>query len=686
MEPIPVDSAVGSIDAGVRPTAPAPSKGVRIGASSAGLVGGLVAIAGFTLPWFVFVVAISLGCRAPLQIELYGLAGAALAVGSVGDGPAAGSIAALACAVAIVIICIASLRRPTLRRARLLLMAAIIGIGALCIVGALATRGQITPKNLIYAAYLGFGIGFWITIGGLLLSWISGAILHAAMRPSRKYAVVADLAFAALGIAGLLTAGTIAITERPAPYPALSCAQAPSATPGSKLAYFTSADGLYALDAATGRLQWRCRNPLGGIVTAGPPALAASGPIVASLDGYVYAVRATDGAILWRADIGGRGRYVYQTPSIAPIVADEVVYGVNGANKLYALRASDGARLWSAEVTPPTVWRATSLLVTDEALLYLANDNSRPHLTALDSQGGHLLWQSLNPMSNGYPYGYPFYAFAGAVYDEEIDPQTREVFLVAHAVADGVTRWRYQLTTEGAEPTPSIFTVADGGVYLETRAPVAPGASSPTTPHVIALRARDGAVLWSTAAPDGASEQAKGAPSVGAQTYGAIMLLGGRIYLVVAWPQYTAGITLYGFDARRGSVLWRADKSYPSPPPAPVGVFSQIALVPTNGAIYLLDPFTTVERLDPQVGGVQWRRNLAASTPGGGVATAALYAGSVDATVASATGAGLLYVVNTRITALDPESSAIRWRYTPETPTTPYMVQSRFISSPTFAP
>lgn len=702
MEPVPEDSAgARPIDAGARPAVPAPSRGVRIGASSAGLVGGLVAIAGFTLPWFVFVVAISLGCRAPLQIELYDLAGAALALGSAGDGPKAASIAALICAVTVVIICIALLRRPTLRRARLLLMAAVIGIGALCIVGALATRGQIAPKNLVYVAYLGFGIGFWITIGGLLLSWVSGAILHAAMRPSRRFAVIADMAFAALGIVGLLTAGTIAITERPAPYPALTCAQAPSATPGAKLAYFTSADGLYALDAATGRLQWRCRNPLGGIVTAGPPALAASGPIVASRDGYVYAVRATVGAILWRADIGGRGRYVYQTPSVAPIVANGVIYGVNGANKLYALRASDGARQWSAEVTPPAAWPAAPLLVEDGALLYLANDNSRPHLTVLDSQSGRLLWRSLDPLPNGYPF-YPYYPFAnaqngvlqlddaGVIYDEEIDLQTQALFLVAHGVADGATRWRYQLTMEGAEPTPSVFTVADGSVYLETRTPVAPGASGQTAPHVIALRARDGAVLWSTAAPDGASGQASGQAGVGVQTYGAITVKGGRIYLIVVWPQYTSGITMYDFDAQRGSVLWRADKSYPSPPQGPVGAFSQTALVPLDGAIYLLDPFTNVERLDPQEGGVQWQRNLAASTLGGGVARAALSAGSADATGASATGVGLLYVVNTRITALDPVSGAIRWRYTPETPTTPYTMQypATFpaISSPAFPP
>jgi outer membrane protein assembly factor BamB len=656
-----------------------------------GLVGGLGAIAGFVLPWFVFVVAISMGCRAPLQIELYELGGAALALGSAGDGPAAASIAALVCAVIVVIICIASLRRPTLRRARLLLMVAVIGIGALSVVGALATRGQITPAGLTYVAYLGFGVGFWITIGGLLLSWVSGAVLHTAMRPNRKFEVAADMAFAALGIVGLLASGAIAITERPAPYPTLTCSQATSqstaSTPGASRAYFTSADGLYALDAATGRLQWRCRNPLGGIVTVGPPALAASGPIVASRDGYVYAVRAADATILWRADIGGRGRFVNQTPSIAPIVANGVIYGVNGANRLYALRASDGVSLWPSQVKPPpAAWPGTPVLLAGGALLYLANNDFRPHLTALDSQSGRLLWQTVNPLSFGYPT-YPFDSAQngavqlggpGVIYDEELDLPSTELFLVAHAVADGATQWRYQLTMKGDQPTPSAFTVANGAIYLETRTPAAPGVGGQVTPHVVALRARDGALLWSTAAPDGASERYGQL----IQTHDAILFESGRISLTVTWSQYQPGITLYSFDARRGSVLWRDDNAYQAPPTSPPGEFSQTALVPMDGAVYLLDPFSTVERLDAQGGVVQWRRDVATATLSGGVASAALAAG--------AAGPGLLYVVSVQIVALDPESGAVRWRYTPETPTTPYTLQNptslSAVSSPTFSP
>ncbi len=696
IEPIPADSektrSIGaSARSDVRSAAMPSSKGVRIGASSVGLVGGLGAIAGFVLPWFVFVAAVSMGCRAPLQIKLYELGGAALMFGSSGDLPAVVSIAALVCAVIVVITCIASLRRPTLRRARLLLMAAVIGIGALSVVGALATRGQTTPKGLIYVAYLGFGIGFWITIGGLLLSWVSGALLHAAMRPTRKFELVADMAFAALGIVGLLASGAIAITERPASYPALTCSQATSQAtapaPGASHVYFTSADGLYALDAATGRLQWRCRNPLGGIVTIGPPALAASGPIVASRDGYVYAVRASDATILWRADIGWRSVYVNQSPSIAPIVANGAVYGVNGANRLYALRASDGASLWTPQVAPPpAAWPGAPVLLAGGALLYLANSNFRPHLTALDSQSGRLLWQTINPLSIGYPI-YPFNSAhdgglqlgdPGVIYDEEVDLPSTEYFLVAHAIADGATLWRYQLTMKGGQPTPSAFTVANGAVYLETRTPVASSDSDQVTPHVVALRARDGALLWSTAAPNGASERYGQL----IQTRGTVVYDSGRIYLADSWSQYQPGITLYGFDAQRGSVLWRDDPTYQAPPNAPPGNFAQTALVSMGDAAYLLDPFSSVERLDGQGGVVQWRRDVATATPGGGVASAVLVAGSV--------GPSQLYVVSTQIAALDPTSGAVRWRYTPETPTTPYTFQYpaslSAISSPTVAP
>jgi len=398
-------------------------------------------------------------------------------------------------------------------------------------------------------------------------------------------------------------------------------------------------------------------------------------------------VRAADATILWRADIGGRGVNVIQTPSIAPIVTNGAIYGVNGANRLYALRASDGASLWSPQVTPPpATWPGAPVLLAGGALLYLANNNFRPHLTALDSQSGRLLWQTINPLSIGYP-GNPFDSAQdgglqlggpGVIYDEEVDLPSTEYYLVAHAVADGATLWRYQLTMKGDQPTPGAFTVANGVVYLETRMPVASSVSGQATPHVVALRARDGALLWSTAAPDGASERYGQL----IQTQGTVVYDSGRIYLAVAWSQYQPGITLYGFDAQRGSVLWRDDTTYQAPPNAPPGHFSQTALVPMGGAAYLLDPLSTVERIDAQGGVVQWRRDVATATLGGGVASAVLVAGSV--------GPGQLYVVSTQIAALDPKIGAVRWRYTPETPTTPYTLQNTAsrsaISSPTFAP
>ncbi len=61
-------------------------------------------------------------------------------------------------------------------------------------------------------------------------------------------------------------------------------------------------------------------------------------------------------AILWHTDVGGRGTATSQKPNVAPIIADGLVFGVNGAGRVYALRASDGARAWSSDIAPPMAW------------------------------------------------------------------------------------------------------------------------------------------------------------------------------------------------------------------------------------------------------------------------------------------------------------------------------------------
>ena len=612
MEPLDPPPASGADAAfsgpNAAPSEQRPNWGARIG-PGIGAVGGLGALAGFLLPWFIFVVAIA-NCHMPLQIELYDVVGAALALNLAGAAPMALALVALVCALVILIVCLMALARPTARRANLLLLLALIGLAALSLLAMLASAGQMTPRNLSYAVYLGLGPGFWLTVGALLLAWVGGAVLRAAMRPRAWGRPITEGALAALGVLGLLGAGAAAIVVRPAPYPSLTCARQAPLAPDARALYLTSADAVYALDAATGRTLWRCRNPLGGIVTNGPPALDAGALIVASRDGYVYAIRASDAAILWRANVGEQHQYVTSQPSIAPIVAQGVIYGVNGAEEVYALRARDGAQLWLQQDGATFASRSSRLLLAGDVLVYLTNLSGTLHMAALDSHSGRLLWQATDrvPIAYFLDIAAPSNVqVAGALlYAEEIDEQTSRLTLTARATTDGAIRWRHALPTQAnGAPTASAFTLADDAVYLEARPPSATPNATASAPRLVALRATDGSPLWSVAVPDGASAQLAQSPQSEQflNTYIGVASNGESVYVTVSWRANAAGDTVYAVDARRGAVRWRYDAS--QPPSTLLHLPPHLALTP--GSVYLLDSFNSVAALDARTGAVRWQ-------------------------------------------------------------------------------
>jgi outer membrane protein assembly factor BamB len=128
---------------------------------------------------------------------------------------------------------------------------------------------------------------------------------------------------------------------------------------GDGRVYFgSSADGkVYCLDATTGREVW-------SIFTAAPvrfaPALWSDRVLVASDDGYLYALAAKDGSLLWKRRGGprdelllGNDRLVSRWPARGgPVVVDDIVYFAAGiwpseGIYLYALDPATGKVLWS---------------------------------------------------------------------------------------------------------------------------------------------------------------------------------------------------------------------------------------------------------------------------------------------------------------------------------------------------
>lgn len=131
---------------------------------------------------------------------------------------------------------------------------------------------------------------------------------------------------------------------------------------GGLLFFGSSADDtLYALDAATGKTRWT-------FCTDGPIRLA---PVawkqqvfVASDDGFLYCLAASDGHLMWKFRGGPRSRMVLGNDRMTsawparggPVVSDGVIYFGAGVwptdgFHLHALDARNGKRLWSNRKT-----------------------------------------------------------------------------------------------------------------------------------------------------------------------------------------------------------------------------------------------------------------------------------------------------------------------------------------------
>jgi outer membrane protein assembly factor BamB len=350
-------------------------------------------------------------------------------------------------------------------------------------------------------------------------------------------------------------------------------------------------NAVYALRVSDGSLLWRFNtnvsvddSPLvaNGVVYV--RANVAQGP--GYLAGYVFALRASDGTLLWRFT---RGNYVS-----TPTVVNGVAYVGSGDGTLSALRASDGTLLWRY-TTKGTV--DDSPLVVNGVVLVNANVDQGPaYLYALRASDGSLLWRYATPQG----FAYMPTVVNGVAYTDAPEG------LVALRVSDGTLLWRYSRVSTGTGF--SFMTVLNGIVYtigtkfssvaldavsdhtggylLQTNAAIVP--SKEKTPFksavasVYALRASDGALLWQYSMNNGKDN------------WGTFLsVVNGVVYVGANVDVDTNYI--YALQASNGSLLWRSTTK---------DALSS-ALV-TNGIIYVGSD-GTMYALRASDGSVFWR-------------------------------------------------------------------------------
>jgi outer membrane protein assembly factor BamB len=301
---------------------------------------------------------------------------------------------------------------------------------------------------------------------------------------------------------------------------------------------------VYALAATDGSTRWHVTFPgCFNMVGSGYPRLLAGGVLYVAVSGHdcapsgwVYALRASDGAVLWRTPFepdvlptlaltGG----ALLVASSTEFIVDQVVHE---QALLTALRPSDGARLWRVQLSISPFY-----LATEDGIVVV---NGQEELEALRASDGTRLW-----ITSGTRYTNALPVIAnGLVYMSGEDG-----YLYALRLPDGAVQWRIAAGTGTGVFAPSVPAVVENTVYW--------GAG----PFLYALDSRTGALghvyhLF----PDDEGSAAEGVIFV----YSPPTVADGALFVATQATQVCGVIygcpvqppTLYALDAATGSELW----------------------------------------------------------------------------------------------------------------------------------
>ena len=141
--------------------------------------------------------------------------------------------------------------------------------------------------------------------------------------------------------------------------------------------YIGSLDGnLYAVKATSGATLWTAAT---GDSIRSSPAVANGVVYVGSFDDKLYAFNASTGATLWTATTGNS---IYSSPA----VANGVVYVGSEDENLYAFNASTGATLWTA-TTGNSIYSSPAVA---NGVVYVGSEDE--NLYAFNASTGATLW------------------------------------------------------------------------------------------------------------------------------------------------------------------------------------------------------------------------------------------------------------------------------------------------------
>lgn len=173
----------------------------------------------------------------------------------------------------------------------------------------------------------------------------------------------------------------------------------PSVSEG--IVYFeTGADVVYALDAASGKQLWsynRQSTTTLSVRSSTTPTVAGDKLLVGFSDGYIVALKKSDGTLVWERKLGTQGRF--RDVDSTPVVDGKTIYSSSFDGSLFALKVDSGDIIWQVDrggFTPVTIHA--------DRLYFATSDNQ---LLALDKDSGKTVWYKV--LSHGIATQPQFY-------------------------------------------------------------------------------------------------------------------------------------------------------------------------------------------------------------------------------------------------------------------------------------
>lgn len=320
---------------------------------------------------------------------------------------------------------------------------------------------------------------------------------------------------------------------------------------------------LEALDPASGTLLWRHKTdqPIhtvltvqNGVVYASYGAVPPAGPRYWPTS-FVEAISTHDGSRLWRTTVNG-------TPS-AGAIANGTLYIALAAGtyaqpeslhgSLIAIDANTGALRWATPTDLPRGAEAgTFAPIVVNGMVYLetvsrnASGSLSDTVNAFSVADGRLIWHHPTASSAS-----PLTVAGGLVVFDWYDARNaahQPAEAIALDAATGSVRWRYTLPGTPTDPL-----VVGNRVYLSVS-----GTSDASRSGVLALRVRDGALLW----------RARAGQPADVELFSSPVAAGNLIAVFAIHNQNSKSVSLSVLRSEDGSHVWSREIAQPLQYPA----------------------------------------------------------------------------------------------------------------------